>query len=73
MALTDGRTATERMASDGGLPLVLVDLALDTRHATRVALAAADQAPSDDLARAAGLFQALGKRSRSSTTSPACS
>ena len=32
LALTDGRTATERMASEGGLPLVLVDLALD--HAT---------------------------------------
>ncbi len=61
LALTDGRTATERMAAEGGPPLVLVDLALDYGSATRVALAAADQASSDDLARAAGLFQALGK------------
>ena len=61
LARTDGRTATERMAAEGGLPLVLVDLALDYGSATRVALAAADQASPDDLARAAGLFQALGK------------
>ena len=61
LALTDGRTATERMAVEGGLPLVLVDLALDYGRATRVALAAADQASPEDLARAAGLFQALGK------------
>ncbi len=49
------------MAAEGGPPLVLVDLALDYGSATRVALAAADQASPDDLARAAGLFQALGK------------
>ena len=49
------------MAAEGGPPLVLVDLALDYGSATRVALAAADQASADDLARAAGLFQALGK------------
>ena len=61
LARTDGRTATARMAAEGGLPLVLVDLALDYGKATRVALAAADQAAPDDLARAAGLFQALGK------------
>ena len=62
VAMTDGRTATERMAAEGGPPLVLVDLALDYRQAGRVALAAADQASPDDLARAAGLFQALGKQ-----------
>lgn len=61
IALTDGRTATERMAAEGGLPLVLVDLALDYAPATRVALAPADQTNPGDLARAAGLFQALGK------------
>jgi 3-hydroxybutyryl-CoA dehydrogenase len=49
------------MAEEDGLPLVLVDLALDYGKATRVALAAADHAAPDDLARAAGLFQALGK------------
>jgi 3-hydroxybutyryl-CoA dehydrogenase len=62
IALTDGRTATERMAVDGGLPLVLVDLALDFSRAPRVALAAADQTSPEDLARAAGLFQALSKK-----------
>ena len=61
VARTDGRTATERMAAEGGRPLVLVDLALDYARATRVALAVADQASPDDLARAAGLFQTLGK------------
>jgi len=61
IVLTDGRTATERMATDGGLPLVLVDLALDYAQAPRVALAAADQTSSEDLAHAAGLFQAIGK------------
>ena len=61
LARTDGRTATARMDAEDGLPLVLVDLALDYGKATRVALAAADQAAPDDLARAAGLFQALGK------------
>jgi 3-hydroxybutyryl-CoA dehydrogenase len=61
VALTDGRAATERMASEGGPPLVLVDLALDHASATRVALAAADQAAPEDLSRAAGLFQAAGK------------
>jgi 3-hydroxybutyryl-CoA dehydrogenase len=61
VALSDGRTATERMATESGLPLVLVDLALDYGGASRVALAVADQASPDDLARAAGLFQALGK------------
>ena len=61
VALTDGRTATERMAVEGGLPLVLVDLALDYAAASRVALAAADQAPPEAVTRAAGLFQALGK------------
>jgi 3-hydroxybutyryl-CoA dehydrogenase len=61
LALTDGRTATERMAAEGGLPLVLVDLAFDYGRADRLALAVADQAAPGDLARAAGLFQALGK------------
>jgi 3-hydroxybutyryl-CoA dehydrogenase len=61
VALTDGRTATQRMAADGRLPLVLVDLALDYAKAPRVAVAAADQTAPEDRERAAGLFQALGK------------
>ncbi|MBM3540511.1 MAG: 3-hydroxyacyl-CoA dehydrogenase [Alphaproteobacteria bacterium] len=58
-ALSDGRTATERMAAEGA-PLVLFDLALDYGAAPRLALAKADQAPDGALAQACGLFQAAG-------------
>ncbi len=61
VALTDGRTATQRTATGDGAPSVLVDLALDYAEAGRVAVAPADQAAPDDLAAAVGLFQALGK------------
>ncbi|MCM8738457.1 3-hydroxyacyl-CoA dehydrogenase PaaC [Azospirillum sp. A1-3] len=61
LALTDGRTATARAAEDGIAPLVLFDLALDYAKAARVALAPADGTPSEAVAVAAGLFQALGK------------
>jgi 3-hydroxybutyryl-CoA dehydrogenase len=60
LALTDGRTATERMASDGS-PIVLFDRALDYAKASRMAIARADQADDAALAEAAGFFQALGK------------
>jgi 3-hydroxybutyryl-CoA dehydrogenase len=60
LALTDGRTATERLA-DGG-PGVLFDLALDYAAAGRMAIARADQESDTALAEAAGFFQALGKR-----------
>jgi len=60
LALTDGRTATERMALDGS-PIVLFDLALDYAAASRMAIARADQADDAALAQAAGFFQALGK------------
>jgi 3-hydroxybutyryl-CoA dehydrogenase len=45
LALTDGRTATE-LAADGDGRTVLFDLALDYATASRMALAAADQAHS---------------------------
>jgi len=61
LALTDGRTATER-AADGKGDLVLFDLALDYATAQRVAIAGADQAEAAAVARAAGFFQALGKQ-----------
>src|SRR5262249_23812263 len=60
LALTDGRTATERMASDD-TPVVTFDLALDYGSASRVAIAGADQANGAALRTAAGFFQALGK------------
>lgn len=61
IAITDGRTATQRMSTGGSLPLVLVDLARDYAEARRVALAAADQAAPEERERAVGLFQSLGK------------
>ena len=61
LALTDGRTATER-AADGKGDLVLFDLALDYASAPRVAIAAADQADPAAVEHAAGFFQALGKQ-----------
>jgi 3-hydroxybutyryl-CoA dehydrogenase len=60
LALTDGRTATERMASDKS-PAVVFDLALDYAAASRMAIACADQAGGVALSPAAGFFQALGK------------
>jgi 3-hydroxybutyryl-CoA dehydrogenase len=60
LALTDGRSATERMAAAGS-PTVLFDLALDYAAASRMAIARADQVDDETLAQAAGFFQALGK------------
>lgn len=61
IALTDGRTATERCA-EGTSDLVLLDLALDFATCPRVALAVADQADPAALDDAIGLMQAIGKR-----------
>ena len=61
VALTDGRSASERMANEGDKPLLLVDLALDYADASRIALAPADQTTSSERDLAVGLFQALGK------------
>ncbi|MEP9365847.1 3-hydroxyacyl-CoA dehydrogenase [Xanthobacter sp. VNH20] len=61
LALTDGRTATARVAAGGPDDLVLFDLALDYAKASRIALAPADQAAPGAADAAASLFQALGK------------
>jgi 3-hydroxybutyryl-CoA dehydrogenase len=61
LALSDGRTATERSAA-AGEPVVLFDLALDWSQCTRVALAAPLQASTEHLAKASGLFTLLGKK-----------
>jgi 3-hydroxybutyryl-CoA dehydrogenase len=60
IALTDGRSATARMAVEG-MPTVLFDLALDYARAPRMAIAGADQAGPEALGKAIGFFQALGK------------
>jgi len=59
LALTDGRSATERAAAAGVPGLVLFDLVLDYGAVGRLAVAAADQAPPTATAAAAGLFHAL--------------
>lgn len=61
MALSDGRTATERAVALGE-PVVLFDLQLDPSTAQRVALAAAAQCRDVHLAKAIGLFQVLGQQ-----------
>jgi 3-hydroxybutyryl-CoA dehydrogenase len=62
LALTDGRTATERVAAGARSDLVLFDLALDYARCGVVALVKADQAPPSAVIAAAALFQALGKQ-----------
>jgi 3-hydroxybutyryl-CoA dehydrogenase len=61
VALSDGRTATERSLALGE-PVVLFDLALDYIACSRVALAAAAQSSDLHLAKAIGLFTLLGKK-----------
>ena len=61
IALSDGRTATERALSLGE-PVVLFDLALDYAQCSRIALAPAAQCTEVHLAKAIALFSALDKR-----------
>ena len=60
LALSDGRTATQRAATTGAHDLVVVDLAFDYREATRVAIARADQCSDAAFGAAVGLLQAAG-------------
>lgn len=62
IALTDGRTATERAAQTGIADLVLVDLARDYAQAGLVALTRALQCSDAAYADAVGLFQRAGFR-----------
>lgn len=59
LTLTDGRLATERSA-EAGRPVILLDHGRGAQKGQMVCLAAPDQADPEDLAKAAGLFQALG-------------
>lgn len=61
LALTDGRTASQRLAGEDGAAVVF-DLAFDYARAGTIAIAAADQAPAGALETATGFFQALGKQ-----------
>lgn len=61
LALTDGRTATERSSVEK-TPMVLFDLALDYNTSTLIALATSYGNTPDELSNAAGFFHALGKQ-----------
>jgi 3-hydroxybutyryl-CoA dehydrogenase len=60
LALSDGRTATERAAQDGTPDLVLVDLARDYASTPRLALARADQCGDAAWRDVVGTLQAAG-------------
>ncbi len=62
IALSDGRTATQRSHEEAIADLILFDLALDYDSTPSIVLAAADQASPAALQAAVGLFQAVGKQ-----------
>jgi 3-hydroxybutyryl-CoA dehydrogenase len=61
LALSDGRSATERAAESQWPELVLFDLAFDFIATPRIAVAAAETSTPAALAAACGFFQSLGK------------
>jgi 3-hydroxybutyryl-CoA dehydrogenase len=60
ITLTDGRTATARVAATGVRNLVLVDLALDFASTKRLAVARADTCDDDAYRAAVGALRAAG-------------
>jgi 3-hydroxybutyryl-CoA dehydrogenase len=60
LALTDGRTATARVAASGVRNLVLFDLALDYATTPRLAIARADTCDADAYASAVAALAAAG-------------
>ena len=60
IALTDGRSATQRSVDDGIKDLILFDLTKDYETASVITLTKADQTSDQAIGKAIGLFQALG-------------
>ncbi|HEX6734827.1 MAG TPA: 3-hydroxyacyl-CoA dehydrogenase family protein, partial [Azonexus sp.] len=60
IAVTDGRSATQRAWETGAANTVLIDLALDYSKASRLAVAVAEQCEPAAAAAAIGLLQAAG-------------
>jgi 3-hydroxybutyryl-CoA dehydrogenase len=60
LAVTDGRSATQRAAESGVANTVLIDLALDYASAPRIAIAVATQCDAQAANAATGLLQAAG-------------
>lgn len=61
IALTDGRTATERSAKENIVDLVLFDLALDFTNSNRCAITSSAQASAKAATTAIAFFNAIGK------------
>ncbi|MCK5424181.1 MAG: hypothetical protein KAI89_02335, partial [Emcibacter sp.] len=61
LLLTDGDTATEQTEYIE-MPVIYFDLALDYKAASRIAIARGDQVSHENLDKAIGFFQALGKK-----------
>lgn len=61
LALSDGRSATERCAEEGLSELVVFDLADDYATASRIGIARATQASAAAQEKAVAFWQALGK------------
>jgi len=61
LLLSVGTTATE-LTHELEQPVIVFDLALDYKAASRIAIAKGDQVSDENLATAVGFFQALGKK-----------
>ncbi len=61
LLLSDGTPASE-LTTVLEKPTIVFDLALDYKAASRIAIAKGDQVSDEDLSKAAGFFQALGKK-----------
>ncbi|RED53355.1 3-hydroxyacyl-CoA dehydrogenase [Aestuariispira insulae] len=70
LALTDGRTATQRSVEEGINNLVLFDLALDYGSAEALCLAKADQTSEQAFRLAAGFLETVGLRPMAVDDSP---
>lgn len=71
VALTDGRSATQRAADTGIKNLVLIDMHHDYEGAETLFFSVADQACKEAGEQAAGLIQALGKQAMQCPDLPA--
>lgn len=60
VCITDGRTAAQRSHDERGVPVVLLDLTLEPRTCSRIALAASDNCNPESVALVAAVLQAAG-------------
>jgi 3-hydroxybutyryl-CoA dehydrogenase len=60
VCITDGRTAAQRSHDEGGVPVVLLDLAMESRTCSRIALSASDNCKPEKVEFVAAVLQAAG-------------